>query len=295
MSTRKIHLNGSISLKKIRAPISITGALFILMVSLGASFEVPSTHEYLGMPDHTAYQDSVMKKGLEAPTLISPNGIAGTKTPMFIWGTVKGASSYIIRLKYPISGTISTKALNADDVTVGSRCEWPSQFPALDFGSYVWWVEAKEDSIVGPRSDPMRFEITGKVPDRSIPGTPSGLTSTQRPIFIWSAANGATRYTLEVDLAGTNHGFVFSEDLPAEDVTVGPKCRFISPMPLSGDLFWRIQAHNDFGSGNVSPDRYFSVVCPANNATSMNKEKSTLFSRAKKLYNLYAGECQQCG
>ncbi len=274
--------------------MAITGVLFLLMASIGSSFKwQPMEESTKKLNELISQRNSIIESELEVPILISPNDLAGTRKPKFIWDAVKGAEQYTLKLKYP-SGTISSIPLEAEAITVGSRCEWPWEFPDLELGSYVWWVQAKAGTIVSPWSDPLKFQITGRAPDRPIPILPSGLTSAQKPIFSWSAIAGATSYTLEVDLSRTGGGIVFREDLLAEDVTSGSKCRSVSPIPLSGDLFWRVQAHNDFGHSDLSPYRYFTIVCPAKPGTTKEQRFASRVHQVARKASLNSGGCRHC-
>jgi hypothetical protein len=108
-------------------------------------------------------------------------------------------------------------------------------------------------------------------PDNVCPISPIGLISTHTPTFVWTAVPTATKYLLQIE---NQDRIIFKGSYMAENVTVGYKCEVFSPLLLpDGDLFWRVQASNDAGSGPMSGYAWFESVCGGKKKKDLAKEK----------------------
>ncbi len=262
------------SIYKKLAKIAIVGLLLMLLASLGSSSD-PTLHKDWNKKAIVSggARSSHLLDGTKIPLAISPRSIAGSKNPNFKWSAVADATQYTLKLRDP-SGLITLRTLEADDVTVNSNCLWASDLPDLTPGSYVWWVRANFVTDVGPWSASATFRLLEQPPGKTTPLSPSGLSTAKLPLFTWSAAAGATSYTLQVDNATSEGGVMLNlVDIPADEVTRGSKCTFKSPMPLSGVLFWRVQAHNQFGDGPMSSYRYFETICSCKSGLALAKAR----------------------
>lgn len=252
------------SIHKKLVKIAITGLLVMLLVSVGSSADLSLQKDASkkSVGSGSARPDQ-LKAYTHIPMPLSPRGILGSTNPTFRWTKVAGVTQYTLKLRDP-SGVITLKTLNlGDDFEInGPNCEWLSDLPAFTAGTYIWWIRANLGTGSGPWSASAAFRIAELPPTRTTPLSPSGLTSAKVPLFVWSAAPGATHYTLQVDNASSEGGEILNlVDISADEVTRGNKCSLRSPIPLSGVLFWRVQAHNDFGDGTMSGYRYFEIVC----------------------------------
>ena len=147
-----------------------------------------------------------LQDSTKIPLAISPRSIVGSKNPDFKWSAVAGATQYTLKLRDP-SGLITLRTLEADDVTINSNCLWTSDLPDLIAGgSYVWWIRANFGTDVGPWSASATFRLLEQPPGKTTPISPSGLSTAKLPLFTWSAAAGATSYTLQVDNASSEGG-----------------------------------------------------------------------------------------
>ena len=246
----------------------------MMLVSLGACTDHPlqkdASKKSAGLGSARPGQ---LRASIDTPMAISPRVLAGSTSPNFRWTAINGATQYTLKLRNP-SGLITLKTVDANDVIMGSKCMWTWDLPPLTAGSYVWWVRAHSGTNVGDYSAPASFRITEQPPARTTPISPSGLTSAKLPLFTWSAAPGATSYTIQVDNADSEDGEILNlVDIPADEVTQGSRCSLRSPMPLSGVLFWRVQAHNDFGDGTISGYRYFETVCGCKSGLALAKAR----------------------
>jgi len=194
-------------------------------------------------------------------TLVSPNGIIGTKNPTFVWNAVTGCTRYCLKVVNVTNQNVPIleECYDVEEVLSEKGC---SITPGLVLGpgSFRWWIKTINCKGDGPWSNFMSFRYLDMPPGRSTPISPRGLICTNTPAFIWTAVSAATQYHLQVENSTT---IIAEEWYVAEDVTRGNRCSAFLSTALPDDdvtYFWRIQASNDAGDGPWSSYRYFEIV-----------------------------------
>lgn len=145
----------------------------------------------LKMDENAKWEDSpitrkitIQSPSLDTPTIVAPaNGVTiGDVTPRLVWQSVRGASSYIIRL-------------DGQDVGSSSRTDYTvPNGSALAQGVHNWQVKAQtRDGGESDWSRPVYFTVALQ---RS-PANEAIITDTT-PTFVWYTRPDATAYTLRI-------------------------------------------------------------------------------------------------
>jgi hypothetical protein len=189
----------------------------------------------------------------EAPVLLTPedhaSGVAAN--PQFTWSPVESATGYQVQLSEEAS--FGTTLLDASGVPLTRYAA--SGLP--DATWHYWRVRASNAAGTGPWSAISRFRTV-----RPVPGTirllapPDGAVDvTERPEFLWEADSLADSYTLQVARDSAFNPLV----LDMKNIHAN---RRISPqsLPNNTQLYWRVSAQNESGSGPLSDVWTFRVI-----------------------------------
>jgi subtilisin len=191
------------------------------------------------------------------PTLVSPNGTAGTTTPTYTWNAVSNATDYQLWVGDASIPVINTSHA-ASAVCSGTTCSvTPST--ALANGGSAFWIQAR-NGAGAVWSDAMSFTVNAGAPTATPTPTPpaggppakptlvapNGTATTSRPTYTWNAAANATDYQLWVGDASTP---IINTSHAASAVCSGATCSVTPSTALAngGYSFW-VQARNTAGS-----------------------------------------------
>lgn len=189
----------------------------------------------------------------EAPVLITPadqaSGVAAN--PQFTWSAVESATGYHVQLSD--DAAFGTTILDASGVPLTRYAA--SGLP--DATWHYWRVRATNAAGTGPWSAVSSFRTVRPAPGKVRLLAPSnGATDvTERPEFLWEPDSLADTYILQAARDTTFTQLV----LDLKNITAS---RRISPqaLPNNTQLFWRVSAQNESGSGPLSDVWTFRVI-----------------------------------
>ncbi len=192
-----------------------------------------------------------------AATIPAPTGLTadfGTdphytpRNPTLRWNKVVGATSYHVQI-----ATDNTFASAVYDTTTPGHQVTPST--ALPIGTLYWRVSATTNSGNGPfaqqtfaeswNTKPQLQSPTNYNPDSTAVPNPTVLSYPGQPaVFSWTALDGATSYTLQIDDA---------PDFIGATAYTTPNTSFSlnDPQTVGQQFYWRVQATSG-SSGVVS-------------------------------------------
>jgi hypothetical protein len=183
------------------------------------------------------------------PTLISPSGVTGDRTPSYKWNEVDGATMYKMSVySFDTSAYVLIQNVVASTTCSGGTCVYTptSQLP---LGDYRFKVSGKNALGWGPVSSWMSFSISKPVVPALI--SPSGTIGTGTPKYNWNVVDGATKYRLSVYSIDTST-YVLTQNLVASSVCSGTACSFTQPTGLTlGNYRFKVSGYNALGWGPV--------------------------------------------
>jgi Tol biopolymer transport system component len=185
-----------------------------------------------------------------APTLVSPSGVIGDRTPTYKWNTVDGTTQYKLLVYFEgTSSYVIAETVPAPGNCSGGVCAYtPST--VLDLGNYKFKVKAYNSAGWGPASEWMGFRYGP--PDAPTLISPSGTIVDSTPTFKWNGSSGARTYRLTVYSIDSS-SYVVSEDLDAYTHCSSGTCSYTSPTPLvQGNYRFKVRARNGAGWGPIS-------------------------------------------
>jgi uncharacterized delta-60 repeat protein len=193
-----------------------------------------------------------------APTLISPNGTIGDKTPTYKWNAVSSAKKYKLYVySYSSNGLVVEKEIKASDVCSGGICKYTHP-TALSQGEFRFKVNAYNPIGWGSASAWMKFRY-GK-PAAPVLISPSGVIADTTPTYKWNASDGAKRYKLVV-YSHTTSSTVIIANLLSSAVCSGGLCSYTPATALSaGKYHFTVRAYNKAGWGPSSAWKVFDVL-----------------------------------
>jgi hypothetical protein len=202
---------------------------------------------------HTFFTVASLCPPSTAPTAFGPTGTINTQRPTFSWSAVPGATSYTL---YVVR--VSDEAILVHQVGLTTTSFTPATALPADI-DLRWKVKGESPCGPGPYSAILPFRIAlCSVPGVPVTQQPSGAITTQTPTFSWTAAAGATSYTLEVVRASDGAAILQRSGIGGTGL--------VSPvaLPAGVDLRWRVRGDNACGAGGFSAPRTFRVTPPCN-------------------------------
>jgi len=202
-----------------------------------------------------------------APSLQSPSGIVTATRPTYSWTAATTAKDYYLWVNGP-PGPVVQQWYAATAVCSGSTCA-VAPATTLASGAHTWWVQARNSAGAGPWSAAKKFTVvtdgTTSPPPPPALQSPSGIITSTRPAYNWTAASTATDYYLWVN---GPLGPVVQQWYAAAAVCSGSTCDIAPATTLaSGAHTWWVQARNGAGTGLWSAGRSFTVEPQASTDT----------------------------
>jgi hypothetical protein len=216
-----------------------------------------------------AFSVGALKSMTPQPLTPAPNSWLNTEQlasgPMFTWAaqiagsptTAALAQSY--RFEMAKAATFTPASIvYTRDVTGDTGFALPSL--ALADGTYYWRVQARYTAdVVGPFSAPFAVRIDKTRPALPVllaPVSRAVIINTHSPMLTWSAAIGATSYTIEVasDASFTN--------IRATKTVSSLTFSFIVPGLPNGSYFWRVSAKDAAGNATMTSGRRLTIAAP---------------------------------
>lgn len=176
------------------------------------------------------------------PLLIAPEDAAsGVDTnPIISWQEVMGATEYSIELAED----------NSFETTLYTETVATTQFqiPSLNsFTTYFWRVQAINGNLISDYSEAYSF-TTGSFttapnsPDLTTPVNNAISVPYDSVLFEWESIFSAANYTLQV----CKNVYFYSDLIETEDIETSTYT--LSDLEPLTRYYWRVKAHNEFGS-----------------------------------------------
>jgi hypothetical protein len=195
-----------------------------------------------------------IQDAVAAPTLTTPANRSDTcdTTPTFSWGSVAGASDYIIE----IDDDASFASPEVSGYVLDTTYTVPSDHP-LTAGTYHWRVHAQSGCGAGPSSTAWTLTINDAPGTAPVPIGPADGAETcdTKPSFSWQQLAGATSYRIFVD----NDASFASPEI---DETISATSFTASTDLAPGVYHWKVQASNVCGDGPASASRALTIQSP---------------------------------
>ncbi len=168
------------------------------------------------------------------------------RRPKFIWSAPPGATWFHIWINRN-GATYYNKWVSPDDNT------WIPDFD-MRGGDFEWWVRPwGPDTGLGAWSSGSTFSISNMVPGKTELVAPSGVVSTNAPMFTWNAVQHATAYRL----------WISRNSVAYHSCWVTGATSFTPTEPLTyGEYDWWVQAASPDGAGPWSDGMAFSYGVP---------------------------------
>jgi M6 family metalloprotease-like protein len=190
---------------------------------------------------------------LETPVAVYPphQSVSAPTNPAITWETVPGAASYQFQLSTdPEFDTYLVDVFGH----VGNVYNANNLSP---YTTYYWRVASIADIGISPFCDTRSF-TTGEITE--IPGIPLlsspanyAINVSLTPTFVWTAANLALRYRLQIAMDPYFSSLV-------SDVSGIDQTTYTSELlPANTALYWRVASANDFGNSLFSVSRRFTT------------------------------------
>lgn len=191
-----------------------------------------------------------------APELISPSGYSQTDQPEFSWLPSTGADAYYL-LVYDGTRNIHASWFSSKDANcTQTLCKVKPQ-TKLTYGSYSWWVLAKNASGESPWSGGRTFIYSQSTPP-AVPvlTSPSGNIQENSPTFIWTGDSSATDFLFLLFDGKSN--LISRWYSRAEANCKESTCTFKPGIVLqAGSYSWWVQARNNASASDWSHGKSF--------------------------------------
>ncbi len=197
-------------------------------------------------------------------TLLSPSGTISTAAPTYTWSAVSSATWYQLWVDDSTASPKVQAWYKAADAGCGSGAGTCAVTPAIQVasGSAQWWIQTWNESGYGPWSNGMAFVAGGTaLPGKAALISPTGTTTTTKPVYTWSAVAGSTWYYLWVnDSAASGKIKQWFTASQAGCASGTGTCSANPAQALSrGSGQWWIQTWNEIGYGPWSDGMIFTV------------------------------------
>ncbi|NDJ86393.1 MAG: hypothetical protein GYB66_10935 [Chloroflexi bacterium] len=187
---------------------------------------------------------------------ILDTGIPGYKH--YRWEPVAGASWYQALIKRGSTTVHEVWYLHAD-ICTDTRCEiTPSLY--LVNGDHTLALRSWGPGGTGIWSTPVSFDISAGEPQLAILDTPTGLQTSNNPLFTWQPAAGASWYRLIVK---NDAGQTFFDRWIHASGICATTCTLDTDLSLANDDYsaW-LQTYGPKGTGPMNTGQGFTVAVP---------------------------------
>ena len=192
------------------------------------------------------------------PDLISPSEFSLTDQPEFSWKTSQGAEAYFL-LVYDGTRNVhntwfTSNNANCTQVTCSVK---PST--RLSYGTYSWWVLAKNSAGESPWSSGRTFVYgTSTPPSVPVLKSPFGIIQENKPTFTWTGDPIATGFLVLLFDGKTN--LISRWYTPSEANCIESTCTLNPGISLApGSYDWWVQARNSTSISAWSQGKTFSL------------------------------------
>ncbi len=207
-----------------------------------------------------------------APVSLSPAGPVADIDPEFTWESVPGAAYYRINVRNAANAVVFNRWFSIAETSCAdgeSQCRVRTGMNWLP-ASYRWKVIAKDESrslsdwsswlIFFPGQD----DIPGP-PAAPEPAEPSGLATSNRPVFSWPPADDVSRYRIQLKDAGNKVVFDRWREAAAVGCSDGRSmCSLTSPKPLTEGVFrWKLLGKNKLSGERSAWSEWLTFEMPA--------------------------------
>jgi len=219
------------------------------------------------------------------PVIASPNGPGFDKTPTFTWNSVPGAVKYELYVLRGSAGSVVIYEQNLSTTSFTPTTE-------LANGPYTAWVIAlNAQNDRGLWSAPVQWEVGG----RPTVLTPAGSVGV-RPVFTWTAVEGAATYNLWVDRSDVYtrgyfnvNGILSSSWTPPADMPAGSYRVWIQAVSQTAEfsawstvMFFTVAA-SDYGpSGGDELNEFFNSFLLEESAVALVSEEFLIGRRLRR-------------
>lgn len=194
------------------------------------------------------------------PELVSPSGQITINNPAFTWKVVPGASRYYLMVYSEKSASyVIYRTLYPENICGAETCSYTST-ATLKHGNYKFKVRAGNAKVWSAYSPmmPFRAYLAPFPPALTEPAADTKLM-VQRPKYAWQAAQGATKYQLQV-YSITKKKTIGTYAANSIYLCTGDVCWYRPSTNLSaGKYQFRVRAYNSYGYGDYSPWVPFTV------------------------------------
>jgi len=206
---------------------------------------------------------------LDTPQLVYPenSAIDIATNPILSWSAVLGATGYIVEL--------ATDDSFSDVLFTDTFSDNQAQLPGLNsFSTYYWRVKSVNGSLSSDYTETYIF-TTGTfttVPEHTsliLPANNAVLVPNEEVEFVWENVFSAGSYTLQVC-----KNVYFYTDL-VEVTDIEDSTYIIPELDAETRYYWRVKAHNDYGSSGWSAIYKFDtaqVVANENNTIQLTND-----------------------
>jgi uncharacterized protein (DUF1800 family) len=196
-------------------------------------------------------------------TLVSPVGDINDPMPTYVWNVVADATEYILQVTASGSQQPAvSQTYQASMVCQQGQPTCAAKPPVtLEPGTYSWTIQTKNGGGLGPKSQPLVFNLRANAPGQATLVSPSGNISDNQPTYVWNVAANAQEYILLVVGQG-NQAPAVSQTFQAAMVCQQGQatCSARPPVTLQpGTYSWTIQTKSGAVLGPVSQPLVFNL------------------------------------
>ncbi len=188
----------------------------------------------------------------QRPTLASPPdaAISQSLTPTLSWATASGTVSY--RLQVSANTGFTAMVFNDSTLTDTAKVVGPLQ----NGSTYSWRVNAKNAGGTSPWSVARNFTTIVALPQPPALAAPADSAGDLQATttLSWNAVAGASLYRVQLSTSSA-----FTPTI-VDDSSLTATSRVVGPLSLGTTYYWRAQAKNAAGWGQLSVTRRFSTV-----------------------------------
>jgi hypothetical protein len=204
------------------------------------------TRNEIGYGDWSNTLPLIIKTLPDAATLVSPTAtlLNCTHLPTYIWKPANLATKYLLSVQ-DASKLTERWYSNTEANCTDTLCSVTPDFHVV-VGNVNWRVKTANSKGEGPWSGLNSFAVKCPPPATTLI-SPTGVINDNTPTYSWNAIPAATTYRLQV--LDANNQIVVDETEINCNISQGA-CSFTpEPKLLDGSYTWKVQTHNQVGTG----------------------------------------------